>query len=173
MQKKCSLAPFAVALLAGACGGHGGSGPAHCPGPVVASWKENGMFLQSSTPLVISIPPVFNLGLVACVSDGNDRTVQFEAIPGYPPMVGVYPLKYQPLHAQPANGFAGAEYIVTHGGNYFTGPTGPASTGAVNITAVDSAAMTFTGTFSFHAVDDSGAQSVDITEGTFTAIKYQ
>src|SRR5579883_951817 len=79
--------PFCLAATA-CSGGGGGGNRASCPAAVVASWQANGESFQSSTSLYIPTDPVFNLGFVACVDDGNDRTIQFEGIPGVPPVAG-------------------------------------------------------------------------------------
>jgi len=145
-----------------------------CPGPVLASWSVDGVPYVSSTILVLSMGTGWQMTLVECVDDGVDSTLQIADIPG-PVAVGSFPISFTVLHGQPASGTAGATWSVTSGGgisdatNYFTDPT---HTGVLTITAVDSAASTFSGTFSFLAVNDAGTHVVNVTDGILTNIKF-
>jgi hypothetical protein len=107
--------------------------------------------------------------MVACVPNGTaDRTITFEVL--HDLQVASYPLRWKPLHASPANGYSGADYIISNGGSYFTDSI--SNTGVLNVTAVNTAARTYSGNFQFTAVNDAGTGVVHITDGTITNIPY-
>lgn len=142
----------------------------NCPGAVIATWKVDGTSYQSSTPVTTYDSGFdFTLTMVACVPNGTaDRTITFEVL--HDLQVASYPLRWKPLHASPANGYSGADYIISNGGSYFTDSI--SNTGVLNVTAVNTAARTYSGNFQFTAVNDAGTGVVHITDGTITNIPY-
>ncbi|MCW3127326.1 MAG: hypothetical protein JWO03_2984 [Bacteroidetes bacterium] len=142
----------------------------NCPGPVIASWKVDGTSYQSSTSVTTYDSGFdFTLTLAACVSGSTaDRTVTFEVL--HDLQVTSYPLRWKMLHANPPNGYSGADYLITNGGSYFTDSV--SNTGVLNVTAVNTSAKTYSGNFQFTAVNDAGTGVVHITDGTFTNIPY-
>ncbi len=156
---------FAITSLT-AC--HRDTGNGACPGSVIASWKVDGTAYKSSTFVTYNLGSIFNVTFTACVSDGVDKAITLGYIPS-PPVVGTYPLKFEMLHSHPWNNMAGADYLIENGENYFTDSTG---TGTLVINSVNTADSTFSGGFSFPATNDAGTQTVQITEGSFTNIRY-
>jgi hypothetical protein len=145
-----------------------------CPGPIQASWSVDGVPYLSSTVLLASLGTVWNLTMVECMNDGVDSTVQIGGVPG-PVAVGSYPISFTILHGQASPDAAGATWSVTSGGaisdptNYYTDPS---HTGVVTVTSIDSAASTFSGTFSFSAINDAGTHVVQVSDGVLTNIKF-
>jgi hypothetical protein len=145
-----------------------------CPGPIQASWSVDGVPYLSSTVLLVSLGTVWQVTMVECMNDGVDSTVQIAGIPG-PVAVGSYPISFTLLHAQPSSGAAGASWSVTSGGaisdptNYYTDPS---HTGVLTVTSVDSATSTFSGTFSFSAINDAGTHVVQISDGVLANIRF-
>jgi hypothetical protein len=162
MRARTALASLALLALFTGCGG------SKCANPVIASWHALGSDLQSESTVFGPRGTTFDLWLDSC---GGAATVAFTELP-YPPAPGTYPLRWRPSHGLATNGFAGATYSVSFGANYFTDATGPDSNGSVVLTSVDSAAKKMSGTFSFHATDDSGTKSVDVTRGVLDGVPY-
>jgi len=191
-----------LALSAAGCGGSGGSGstpdgggPAvvghdgavardaaradaravnSCTQPITATWSVDGVPYVSDTTLYFSLDTAWQLTLLECVDDGVDRILQFSSIPG-PIAVGTYPLSYQILHANPANGNGGAFWAsgsssaISADTNYYTDDV---HTGSFSVTAVDPINLTYSATFSFTAVNDAGTKTVQVTDGVITNAKY-
>lgn len=139
-----------------------------CGGTVVATWKVDGTAYQSQTALTYKLDSSFTLTLAACVSDGVDKTISFEIF--HPLSPGSYPLRWKMLHAQVANGYGGADYLIENGTNYFTDST--TNTGTLVVTSMDTVNRKYSGTFEFQASNDSSTLTVHITDGTLTNINY-
>jgi hypothetical protein len=140
-----------------------------CDGTVIASWKVDSVAYQSQTVITITQDTLsFTITAAACVSDAVDKTVSFEIFHDLAP--GTYPLRWKMLHAQVPNGYNGGDYLIENGTNYFTDST--TNTGTLEITSVDTVAKKYSGTFNFKATDDTGTQTVYITEGKFINVPY-
>ncbi len=60
----------------GDSGGSGGMAKNKCPGPIIASWKADGVPFVASSVGYGAIGDVWQLVMVECVDDAVDRTVQ-------------------------------------------------------------------------------------------------
>ena len=172
MNKIISIAALALLFTVSSCH-RDSTGSANCPGAVSASWKADGTTYEMHNSFTAGSgggSSFMNVVLVACSSDGVDRSVAFNFIP-YPPVAGVYPVKYTSAHGIPWNGTVSGIYLtgntVSTEMSYYTDST--AHTGTFSITGVNAGAKTFSGTFEFTAVNDSGSSTVHITDGTYTA----
>ncbi len=143
-----------------------------CPSTIQASWKVDGMPYASSRVVVLYIGTHSQIAMVECSDDSAKGALQID-LPG-PIAVGSYPLSFTILHGQVSATEAGAYWSKTgtSGGDttYFTTA---AHTGVLDIASLDTATTTFSGTFAFSATNDAGTQVVQITDGVFTAAKYQ
>ncbi|MFN8288185.1 MAG: DUF6252 family protein [Chitinophagales bacterium] len=169
MQKSISLLSTAficILFLASCHRDNNNSGS--CPGTVSSTWKVDGNEYKSSSYVTFNLGSIFNVTFTACVSDGVDKSITIGYIPS-PPVVGTYPLKFEMLHSHPWNNMAGADYLIENGENFFTDSTG---TGTLIINSVNTTDSTFSGGFNFPATNDAGTQTVQITDGTFTNVKY-
>ena len=138
-----------------------------CMGTVVATWTAKGLDESSGSAVFFAQDGgTFSLS----VQDCNDNSeVTLSELP-YPVAAGTYPLTYKPKHGVVPDGGAGGEYDVVGDTSYFTDDS---DMGSVVLSSVDATAKQFSGTFSFHAVDDTGTKSVDVTNGVLTKIDFQ
>lgn len=172
MNKIISTVAFAFTLLLTVSSCHRETTTGACPGAVSASWKADGSTYEMHQSFTVGqVGSTMNMVLVACTSDGVDRAVAFNFIP-YPPVAGVYPIKYTSAHGIPWNGTISGLYTVGNTAattnSYFTDST--AHSGTFSITNVDATAKTFNGTFDFTGVNDAGSSTVHITDGIYTAL---
>jgi hypothetical protein len=137
-----------------------------CMGTVVATWTAKDLDESAGSAVYVSDGGTFLISMQDC----NDNSlVTLSELP-VPVAVGTYPLKYKPGHGVMPNGSAGGEYDVLGDTSYYTDENG---TGSVVITTVDADAGQFSGTFSFSGTDDTGAKTVDVTNGVLTKIDFQ
>ncbi|HWB62234.1 MAG TPA: DUF6252 family protein [Chitinophagales bacterium] len=167
---------LALALIILASCHHGddnNSGNGSCPGTVIATWKVDGTSYSSSTSEFIDVSTAWGLVLVACSNDGHDRSLAFNLLP-LPLTPGTYPLQYKSGHGELWNNTGSGTYIISNGGDtYYTDTTGINSTGTITVTSVDTVNKKFSGGFSFHATNDAGTETVNITDGVLNNVNYQ
>lgn len=138
-------------------------------GTLEASWKVNGVEEKSYVTYHAHTVSFLSLSFQSC--SGPNNTVVLNYIP-YPPAVGTYELKYGPL-SSPIKGMATYidESVGTSGVSYATNDT---ITGTFTITAVDLAAKTLSGTFSFDGLKEDGSGVINnITEGQIFNTVYE
>lgn len=151
----------------GGSSGTGGSGDV-CPDPVLITWTEGGEEHHASLVLAQAIGDYFAFNAPACEDDDQ---VVFRFLP-YPLVTGTYELRYH-LIGETGEVEPGAQYATEDDGDYST-TTG--YTGELVVTAVDTDAGTFSGTFHYDAVDavsgDDNTDTVSVTDGVITDAPY-
>jgi hypothetical protein len=138
-----------------------------CMGTVVATWTAKGLEESSGSAVFFAQD---GGTFVLSVQDCDDSSVVTLSELPYPVATGTFPLTFKPNHLGAPDGGAGGEYDVVGDTSYFTDES---DLGSVVISSVDATAKQFSGTFSFHATDDTGAKSVDVTSGVLTKIDFE
>lgn len=139
----------------------------NCNGTLDASWKVNGVEESAYVEYNTHTVSLLSLSFQACSEPNNFVIINY--IP-YPPAVGSYELRNGPLSSPiKGQGVYVDEGVGTSGVHYQTNDT---IVGILNITSVDFAAKTLSGTFSFDALKPDGTV-IQITEGEIFDTKYE
>lgn len=147
--------------------GGSGTGSDTCPGDIIASWEVDGEPVESSSSTFVAAGATWSVTIVECTDDGVDATLVFSHLP-VPVAVGTYALTSTLLHGAQTTADPGALYSADDA-SYFTNEE---QSGELVITEVDDAANTFSGTFSFSAIDDDATKTIAL-QGTITAATFR